>query len=78
MYSGLNKNGVEYAWGNYTEPSAAFTGILNSGGSTGIFLGKGETVSMWVVINRASATNLAAGATVNYFSVHKTSIGTGN
>jgi hypothetical protein len=71
------KNGTWYATLNYPVFEASTTNILQMQGSTGIFLAKGDTVSIFVRNSRGS-TALSSNSERNYFSIHKTSLGTGN
>lgn len=75
----LYKNGVTFAYGAYNTMDRAVAIDAGSTGSCGVYLSKGDTVQVRVFNNRAGgATSLTANATHNYFSIHKTSIGTGN
>jgi hypothetical protein len=71
------KNGTWYATLNYPVFEASTTNVLQMQGSTGIFLAKGDTVSIFVRNSRGS-TALSSNSERNYFSIHKTNIGTGN
>jgi hypothetical protein len=74
----IQKNGLDISAGMVTYPGA-FTIQVNSVSTTGVYLNKGDTLSMIAFNNRsAGATLLNTTPGVNYFSVHKTSVGTGN
>jgi len=79
VLSWLVKNSTDYSIGSSFEAEAATSSQVSTSGSTSIFLNKGDTLSVRITSNRtAGASNLSASADYNYFSIAKTSIGTGN
>lgn len=79
IYTILQKNGAAYAFGNVNEIEAATVQVIAVTGSTGLYLVKGDTVNLTVGNTRtAGATLLRTTVGANHFSIHKTSIGTGN
>jgi hypothetical protein len=79
LYTILQKNSTNYAYGNLTEIELASTQPLGYTGSAGLFLAKGDTVNLTVGNTRAAgATLLSTSAGGTHFSIHKTSVGTGN
>jgi uncharacterized membrane protein len=71
----IQKNGVDYAYGEMTYPGA-LTIQVNSVISTGVYLIKGDTLTLQVFNNRtAGATLLNTSTGANFFSIHKTSVG---
>jgi hypothetical protein len=68
-------NGNRYAFGNITTIDRAVTFEQNSGVSTGMFLKKGDVLTLRVSNSRtAGATTLSPDTTANYFSISKVSV----
>lgn len=75
-FAKIYKNGTIYAFGLSFIADRAAAYEASSIVNTGVYLIKGETVELRASNNRtAGATSLNTAAGVNYFSVHKTSIG---
>lgn len=68
------KNNVWYATLAYPVLETSTSNVLQMGGSTGIYLSKGDKVSIFVRNSRGS-TALSNFGERNYFSIHKTNIG---
>jgi hypothetical protein len=78
MYVNLYKNGVYYTSGTMNSSEAANTVLKESTVSTGIFLSKNDTLYFTVFQNSGGAIALNTTSGANFFSIHKTSVGTGN
>jgi hypothetical protein len=75
----LYKNGVAFSLGAYNTMDRAVAIDAGSNGSCGVYLAKGDTLDIRILNNRAGgATALNTTARSNFFSIHKTSVGTGN
>ena len=75
----LFKNGVAFSEGAYNTMDRAVAIDAGSNGSCGVYLAKGDTVDIRIFNNRAGgATSLITSARYNFFSIHKTSLSTGN
>lgn len=76
VYSILQKNSSDYAYGTIVTIETATSFQINTNGSSGVFLLAGETLRVITGNSRtAGATTLNTGTGTNFFSIHKTSVG---
>ena len=76
----ITKNGSAYAYGSWNR-CEAFQTIAHSNssvGASGIYLAKGDTVTLVGVNTNSGGVALLTTSGTNYLSIHKTSVGTGN
>jgi hypothetical protein len=78
IFSYLSKNGNAHALGTYVVTEVAGTYSMGSIGSTGLYLKKDDVISILIEHNNGASINLSTGSGNNFFSVHKTSLNTGN
>jgi hypothetical protein len=76
----ITKNGSAYAYGSWNRCEAYQTVAHSNSsvGASGIYLAKGDTVSLVGVNTNSGGVALLTTSGTNYFSIHKTSVGTGN
>ena len=72
------KNGVSFALGSYLPAQAANSQSSMSNGSCGVYLKKNDILSIDVFQNNGATIALNTSDFANFFSIHKTSVGTGN
>ena len=78
VFSYIAKNGTAHALGMYLVTEVAGTYSMGSVGSSGLYLKKGDVVAIYVEQNNGASINLSTGVSNNFFSIHKTSLNTGN
>jgi hypothetical protein len=78
IFSYLSKNGNAHALGTYLVTQVAGAYSMGSIGSTGLYLKKDDVISILIEHNNGASINLSTGSGNNFFSVHKTSLNTGN
>jgi hypothetical protein len=74
----MYKNSSPYAYGEMQVDVGANTQQHSSVGSTGVYLNKSDTVDIRAFQDSGAAISLFTSVGANHFSIHKTSVGTGN